>query len=177
MKKNDKMAAKSKKRHEKERELERLSNKELIVFTVGLIAEIALMFFYSALKSTVSVKAAWVLVWLSGAFFIGFAALLISGIVMAKKGGSEKKAASLKNWSFCALAFSVCSLLISTGRIVEKVAANTGWDLSLSWGRYFVNGSYFQPRSMAVYMMVAVAIYVVAAMIYFAVKSHKIKKS
>ena len=177
MNKSEKMAAKAKRRHEKERELERLSNKELIVFTVGLVAEIVLMFFYSALKSTVAIKAAWVLAWLSGAFFIGFVALLVAGIMKGKKGGSAEKAASLKNWSFCALAFSIGSLLIAMGRIVEKIAAATGWDLSLSWGRYFVNGSYFQPRSMAVYMMAIVGVYVIGAMIYYAIKSYKVKKS
>jgi len=176
MKKNTKMAANAKKRMEKEKELERLSNKELIIFTVGLLAEVALLFFYSALKSTVAVKAGWVLVGLSGAFLIGFIALLVCGIMTGKKGGSEAKAKSLKNWSFCSLAFAVGALLLSLGRIIEAIAGKTGWDLSVSFGRYFVYGS-LQPRDMAVYLIIAVAVYVVAAMIYYGVKTHKIKKS
>ncbi len=173
MKKNTKFAENAKKRIAREKELERLSNKELIVFTCGLVAEIVLMFFYSALKSAVAVKAGWTLVVLSGVFMAGFIALLVSGIVLAKKG--DKKAASLKNWSFLSLAASLSALLISSGRIIAAIAEKTGWDLSVSWGRFFVYGQY-QPKSMAVYFMIAVAVYVIAAMIYFGVKSYKVKK-
>ena len=177
MKKNTKMAANAKKRMEKEKELERLSNKELIIFTIGLIAEVVLLFFYSALKSTVAVKAGWVLVGFAGAFLAGFIALLVAGTMSAKKGGSEKKVKSLKNWSFCSLAFSIGALLMSAGRIVEACASAFGWDISTNILRYFVSGNPLQPRQMAIYLIVAVAVYVIASMIYFAVKSNKIKKS
>ena len=176
MKKNTKMAANAKKRMEKEKELERLSNKELIIFTIGLIAEVLLLFFYSALKSTVAVKAGWVLVGFSGAFLIGFIALLVAGSV-AKKGNAEMKAKSLKNWSFCSLAFAIGAFLLSAGRLVEACASAFGWDISTNILRYFVSGNPLQPRQMAVYLIIAVAVYVIASMVYFAVKSNKIKKS
>ena len=139
MKKNTKLKENAKKRLAKEKELERLSNKELIVFTCGLVVEVILMFFYSALKSNVAVKAGWTLVVLSGILFLGFIALLVSGILLNKKSEKEKTAKSLINWGIFSLASSVGALFISMGRIVEAVAEKTDWDLALSWGRYFVS--------------------------------------
>ena len=85
MKKNTKMAANAKKRMEKEKELERLSNKELIIFSMGLVAEVILLYFYSALKSAVRKDAEVILMWMAGIFFAGFAALLVTSILSAKK--------------------------------------------------------------------------------------------
>lgn len=177
MKKHTKMTANPQKKLEKEKELERLSNKELIIFSVGLIAEVILLYFYSALKSAVRSDAEVILMWLSGIFFVVFAGLLVASILKAKKNGVSKKTRSLKNWGWCSLAFSIGALAISFGRIVQTLLPKMGVDLATSWGRYFVYGSYFQSRSMAVYVMGAVAIYVVAAMIYYAIKSYKVKKS
>ena len=50
MKKNTKVAQSAERKLQKKKELERISNKELIIFTVGLVAEVILMFFYSALR-------------------------------------------------------------------------------------------------------------------------------
>lgn len=173
MKKNTKVAISGEKKLQRKKELERIANKELTVFTVGLVAEVILMFFYSALKSTVQVTAGWVLAWGSLAFLLVFAGLLIWS---SKAKENEKKAKSLKNWAFCSLAFAAGSLFISMGRILSKVSEMTGMDTSVSFLRFFTVGK-LAPRYAVVWVMIAVAVYVVAAMIYFAVKSAKVKKS
>ena len=178
MKKNTKMADNAKKKLEKEKELERLSNKELIIFSMGLVAEVILLYFYSALKSAVRKDAEVILMWMAGIFFVGFAALLVTSILSAKKNGKTKKSVSLKNWSFCSLAFSVGSFIIPAGNVireaVQEARIKAGQDIALHWSRKLY---YFDSRSMAEYVMIAVAVYVVAAMIYYAIKSYKVKKS
>lgn len=173
MKKNTRVAISGERKLQKKKELERIANKELTVFTVGLVAEVILMFFYSALKSTVQVTAGWVLAWSSLAFLLIFAGLFVAS---AKEKDNEKKAKTLKNWGFCSLAFAVGALFISLGRIIGKLSEMFGFDTSVSFARFFTVGK-LAPRYAVVWVMIAVAVYVVAAMIYFAVKSAKVKKS
>ena len=173
MKKNTKVAVSGERKLQRKKELERIANKELTVFTVGLVAEVILMFFYSALRSTVRTTAGWVLAWGSLLFLIVFAGLMV---MSAKSKENEAKAKSLKNWSFCSLAFAVGALFISLGTILDKLSTSFGIDTSVSIIRFFVFGS-LAPSKAVVWVMIAVAVYVVAAMIYFAVKSAKVKKS
>ena len=177
MKKNKKVAQSAERKLQKKKELEHISNKELIVFTVGLVAEVILMFFYSALRSTVQVNAGWVLAWSSLAFFIIFIALIVCSIVNKNKGADEKMVKSLRNWGFCSLAFAAGALFISAGRIITSYCSAHGIDTSTSLARFFVSGSYFAPSNAVVITMILVALYVIAAMIYYGILSAKVKKS
>lgn len=177
MKKNTKVAQSAERKLQKKKELERISNKELIIFTVGLVAEVILMFFYSALRSSAQTTAGWVLAWCALAFFLIFIGFLVFSAIEKKKGATDKKVKSLKNWGFCSLAFAAGSLFVSAGRIITSYCAKKGIDTSTNIARYFTAGSYLDPKNAVVIAMILVALYVVAALIFFGIKSAKVKKS
>ena len=73
-------------------ELEHISNKSLVIFTVALISEIVLLFLYSAFSGIGShlSKLQGFVTTVSIIGFIGFLAMFISAIMLNKKGGKKK---------------------------------------------------------------------------------------
>lgn len=176
MKKNTKVALSGEKKLQKKKELERISNKQLIIFTVGLIAEVILLFFYSALKSSAYNGACKVLEWGSLAFFVIFIALLIIAAVKKKKGAEEKKVKSIRNWGFCSLAFAFGSLFVVSGKLISDKGLDKPDSLFF---RYFTGGTYLNPQAgnSVITAMILVAAYVLIALICLSIKAAKVKKS
>lgn len=157
-------------------ELEHISNKSLVIFTVALISEIVLLFLYSAFSGIGShlSKLQGFVTTVSIIGFIGFLAMFISAIMLNKKGGKKKIIASLKNWSIVSLIISVCSFLvypidITTGFFKIIGLANKGGVLAL-WLSEKLN-----EQKVILALIILLAVYVVGMFIYYNIKSNKIK--
>lgn len=165
------------KKVDKKRELEKLSNKSLTMFTVGIICEVILIFLSSALKVTGATRASidnFICVILVIALIV-FAALLIASCYIKKKNGKEEIAKNLLNWSFFALAVFLGSAMMVETTVIPAIfefigLTNIGGVIALKLVPLSgANGAYI--------LMAVVAIYVIAMFIYYNIKSNKIKKS
>lgn len=164
------------KKIENKKEIEKLSNKSLTVFTVALFCEVILMFLASALNGTGSYRSAlddFICV-TCGAALVVFVAMLIVGSYM-KKNASSELAASVFNWSFVILAVSMGSFFISAPSILPAVLGVVGQEYL--GGALAVKMVRFSGTNAAYAIMILIAVYVIFVFVYNNMKAKKIKKS
>lgn len=165
------------KKIEKKREIERLSNKSLTVFTVALFCEVILMFLYSALNGSGAYRNAvedFIAVF-SAVSFVSFIGLLVASLIIKNKKGKSALTVGLRNWSFFALAVSFGSFLMVARVIIPVLFGAVG--LANLGGAITVKIVRFTGSFAAGIIMLAIAIYVVAIFVFYNMKIKKIKKS
>lgn len=165
------------KKAEIKNEVEHLSNKSLIIFTVALICEIVLLFLYSAFQGVGSYisKLQTFVTTVSIIGLILFAAMILISVILKKKKGASALTSGLMSWSFVALAVSVCSFVIYpidivTGLFTAIGLANKGGVLALKLSS--IMGS----KAILV-IMLALIVYVIAMFVYYGIKMKKVKNS
>lgn len=170
-------APKQQAKKEKKAQIEKLSNKLLVIFSVSLAAEILLLFLYTSFKNTGTVLYMNTFMTVTYLVFLAvFVALIVTASVLKKK---EKKPETftnrMKNWSFVALACSVVSFLIMPNPTISFLFHLFGQDeaaQSVFNVTNRVTGSKGIP-----YIMGALVIYVIVMFIVTNVKIKKIQKS
>ena len=165
------------KKIEKKREIEKLSNKSLTVFTVALFCEVILMFLYSALNGSGAYRNAvedFIAV-LSVIAFVTFIGLLVASLIVKNKKGESAVSVGLRNWSFFALAVSIGSFIMVARVMIPAVLGAIG--LANLGGAITVKIVRFTGSFAAGIIMLAIAIYVIAIFVFYNMKIKKIKKS
>lgn len=165
------------KKIENKKEIEKLSNKSLTVFTAALFCEVILMFIASALNGTGSYRSTFddFVCITCGVAFVVFAAMLISAFVMKKKNASAELATGILKWSFVALAVSVGSFFISAPSILPVVFKVIGQEYL--GGALAVKMVRFSGSGAAYTIMALIAVYTIFIFVYYNMKAKKIKKS
>ena len=162
-------------RIEKKREIEKLSNKSLTIFTVALCCEVILMFLYSALSGSGAYRNAvedFIAVVSYSAFALFVILLVLSFVVKAKKETSAKR---LRNWGFFILTVSIASFLMVSRVMIPQIFSFFG--LANLGGVITVKTVRFSGAFAATAIMIITAIYVILSFIYYDMKVRKIKKS
>lgn len=161
------------KKAEIKNQLEHISNKTLVIFTVSLISGIVLLFLYTAFKGVGSYipKLQGFVTFVSVFALISFIAMLIVSLVLKKNEVSR----GLKNWSFVALAVSVCSFFIYPVDIVTGLFSMIG--LSNKGGVIAMKLSNIMGSTAILAIIIGLIIYVTIVFIYYNIKSNKIKKN
>ena len=161
------------KKAEIKNQLEHISNKTLVIFTVSLISGIVLLFLYTAFKGVGSYipKLQGFVTFVSVFALISFIAMLIVSLVLKKNEVSR----GLKNWSFVALAISVCSFFIYPVDIVTGLFSMIG--LSNKGGVIAMKLSKIMGSTAILAIIIGLIIYVTIVFIYYNIKSNKIKKN
>ncbi len=162
---------------DKKKEIERLSNKSLTVFTVVLVFEVLLIFISSGLTATGSMWNAMnnFVTAVCAITFVTFIGLLVSSFVVKNKKGGERTVKVLKDWSFASLATSVGAFIIALPTVLPEVAAVFG--LRNLGGAIAVKLVPFSGANASYVIMALLAVYVIISFIYFNIKSKQIKKS
>lgn len=158
-------------------ELEHISNKSLIIFSVALVFEIILLFLYTAFKGVGSYipKLQAFITGVSVLSLIAFVALIAIYSSLKNKKRSVNTSISFKNWSFVALAISVCSFFIYPIDIITGIFntigfANKGGVIAMKLAKIM------GPTAILV-IIVGILIYVIGMFIYFNILSNKIKNN
>lgn len=162
---------------EKKREIEKLSNKSLTIFTVALCCEVILMFLYSALNGSGAYRNAvedFVAI-VSYCTFVFFVILLVSSLVVKAKKGKCKTVSVLRNWGFFTLAVSIAAFLMVSRVMIPQIFSFFG--LANLGGVITVKTVRFSGAFAATAIMIATAIYVILAFVYYDMKVRKVKKS
>ena len=156
-------------------ELEHISNKSLVIFTVVLISEIILLFLYSAFSGVGShlSKLQGFVTAVCFIGFIGFLAMIITSLVLDKKKGSKKVIASLKNWSIVSLVISICSFFIYPIDVTTILFSMIG--LANKGGVIALKLSGLDEQKVILVIIALLAVYVAGMFIYYGIKSKKIK--
>lgn len=152
---------------ERKKEIERLSDKSLLVFTMALLCEVILIFLYSAFKNTYRPSLSRTLGWISLILFATFIILMVSGKRLDKK--------TLKNWGYFSLASSLCSFVIASNVIIRDVL----YLLKLEKVAEYLFGALniISADKGALAIMIGIAIYVVCSFIYYNIKINNLKKN
>lgn len=162
------------KKAEIKNQLEHISNKTLIIFTVSLILGIVLLFLYTAFKGvgTYIPKLQGFVTFVSVFAFISFIALLVISKMLKKKNSVRE---SLKNWSIVSLVISVCSFFIYPVDIVTSLFTMIG--LSNKGGVIAMKLSKIMGSTAILAIIIGLIIYVIGVFIYYNIKSKKIKNN
>ena len=162
------------KKAEIKNQLEHISNKTLIIFTVSLISGILLLFLYTAFKGvgTYIPKLQGFVTFVSVFAFISFIALLVISKMLKKKNSVRE---SLKNWSIVSLVISVCSFFIYPVDIVTSLFTMIG--LSNKGGVIAMKLSKIMGSTAILAIIIGLIIYVIGVFIYYNIKSKKIKNN
>lgn len=162
------------KKAEIKNQLEHISNKTLIIFTVSLISGIVLLFLYTAFKGvgTYIPKLQGFVTFVSVFSFISFIALLVISKMLKKKNSVRE---SLKNWSIVSLVISVCSFFIYPVDIVTSLFTMIG--LSNKGGVIAMKLSKIMGSTAILAIIIGLIIYVIGVFIYYNIKSKKIKNN
>ncbi len=162
------------KKAEIKNQLERISNKTLVIFTVSLIFGIVLLFLYTAFKGvgTYIPKLQGFVTFVSVFTFIGFIALFVTALMLKKKNGVRE---SLKNWSIVALVISVCSFFIYPVDIVTSLFSMIG--LANKGGVIAMKLSKIMGSTAILTIIIGLIVYVIGVFIYYNIKSNKIKNN
>ncbi len=170
-------APKQQAKKEKKALVEKLSNKLLVIFSTALVAEIALLFLYTAFKSTGTILYMNRFMTITYLVLLGvFVALFVTATMLKKKGlKSDGLIAKMKNWSFVALAASIVTFLILPDPTVNFLFRLIGQGDAAKWLLGFTNGI-TGSKGVLLWMLV-LAVYVVVMIIAINVKIKKIKKS
>ena len=164
------------KKLDRKKELEKIANKSLTVFTVGLILEVILIFFSSALKVTGATRATLdnFICTVAVIAIIVFLILLAIGLYV-KKNGKEETGKEVLNWSIFSLFVFLGASMMAETTVIPAVFSfigltNIGGVIALKLVPLSgANGAYI--------LMAVVALYVVVMFIYHTALSNKIKKS
>ena len=158
-------------------ELERISNKTLLVFTMALISEILLIFLYSAFQGVGSyiAKIQGFVTFMSVLGFVAFSGLLISGFIIRNKKGESIIAKRLVDWSIFSAAVCISSFIIYPIDIVTTVFSMIG--LANKGGVIAMKLSSVMGAKSVLFVIICVAVYTAAMFIYYNIKSKKIKNS
>ncbi len=173
MKKKAHYAPKQQEKRAKKAQIEKMSNHLLMVFAVALVAEIVLLFLYTAFKSTETVLG--MPTFMMICFFVFLAAfigMLIAARVLGKKG-KTKAGKKLANWSFVALSCGVVSLLLRPNWLFTPVFNLLGADPS---SLYAITNWVAGAKGCLIFMAL-VALYVLVYFIITNIKMKKIEKS
>lgn len=158
-------------------ELEHISNKSLIIFSVALVFEIILLFLYTAFKG-VGTYIPKLQAFITGVSVFALAAFVVLMVVynsFKNKKRTTVKAKSFKNWSFVALAISVCSFFIYPIDIITGIFntigfANKGGVIAMKFAK--VMG----PTAILA-IIIGILVYVIGMFVYFNILSNKIKNN
>ncbi len=158
-------------------ELERISNKTLLIFTMALISEIVLLFLYSAFQGVGSyiAKLQGFVTFMSVLGFAAFIGLLVSGLIIKNKRGESLLTKRLIDWSIFSLAVSVASFIIYPIDIVTGLFSVIG--LANKGGVIAMKLSSVMGSKAVLAVIIAVAVYVVAMFIYYHIRANKVKNS
>ena len=165
------------KKIEIKKEIEKLSNKSLTIFTVALFCEVILMFLASALNGSGAYRSGlddFVSV-TCGVCLGAFILMVVAYFVMKNKKVNVELTKQFMNWGYVVLAVSVGSFFISAPTISPAVFSFIG--LTNLGGALAVKMVRFSGTTASDGIMVIVAIYVVAMFVYYNMKANKIKKS
>lgn len=158
-------------------ELERISNKTVLIFTVSLVCEIVLLFLYTAFKgvgSHIPKLQSFVTV-MSVIGFICFAALILSSCTLKKKQGNAIIVKKLKDWSIVSIVVSIASFFIYPVDIVTGLFTAIGF--ANKGGVIAMKLTKFMGPVAILAIIVGIVIYVIGMFIYYNIKSNKIKNS
>lgn len=177
MKKKPHYASKQQLKKEKKQQIEKLSNKLLVIFSTSLVAEIILLFLYTSFKSTSTVLYMNTFMTVVTLVFLAlFIALLVTAVVLRKKDKKpETFTTRMKNWSFVALACSVVSFIIMPNPIIGFLFGLVGQGEAAQNVYNFTNQ--FTGSKGIPYIMGALAVFVIVMFIVINVKIKKIQKS
>ena len=158
-------------------ELEHISNKSLIIFSVSLICGIILIFLYSAFQGVGSYIPK-LQAFVSGVAI--FALAVAFGLAVASKVVNNKKSTSVlsysfKNWSIVALVVSICSFFIYPIDIVTGIFNSIG--LANKGGVIAMKLANLMGPKAILAIIIGLVIYVIAMFVYYGIKSKKIKNN
>ncbi|MBR4892900.1 MAG: hypothetical protein IKZ35_02835 [Clostridia bacterium] len=158
------------KRKEIKQELDILSNKLLMMFTISLILGIVLIFLHSAFMGYGShiPKVQGFVTFISTLGFILFLALLISSFIVNKK-----IKVSLRNWSIVSLVIGTGAFFVYPIDIVSSFFSLIG--LPNKGGVLAVKLSNIMGTKAIKVILIGLVIYVIGMFIYYTVKGNKIK--
>ena len=162
------------KKAEIKNQLEHISNKTLVIFTVSLISGIVLLFLYTAFKGvgTYIPKLQGFVTFVSVFAFISFVALFVTSEILKKKNSIRE---SLKNWSIVSFVISICSFFIYPVDIVTSLFSMIG--LSNKGGVIAMKLSSVMGSTAILAIIAGLIVYVIAVFIYYNIKSNKIKNN
>lgn len=173
MKKNNSKSLQ--KKLEIKNELERISNKTLLIFTMALVSEIVLIFLYSAFQGVGSyvAKLQGFVTFMSVFGFVAFLGLLVSGLIIMKNKGASILTKRLIDWSIASLALSVAAFIIYPIDIVTTVFSAVG--LANKGGVIAMKMSSFMGSESVLFVIIGVAVYTAVMFIYYHIITNKIK--
>ena len=162
---------------EKKKEIEKLSNKSLTIFTIALCFEVVLVFLSSALKSGGSYRAALedfiFTIYIIGA--VGFIGLVGASIYIKKKKNKPELSKTLFNWGIFSLMVAIGATMLAATTVIPNMfkligLENIGGVITLALVPY-------TGATAAYILMAAIAVYVTLMFICNDIKAKKIKKS
>ncbi len=158
-------------------ELERISNKTLLVFTMALISEIVLIFLYSAFQGVGSyiAKLQGFVTFMSVLGFVAFAGLLAAGLIIKSKKGASILTKRLIDWSIFSAAVCVAAFIIYPIDIVTTLFSMIG--LANKGGVIAMKLSSIMGAKSILFVIIGVALYTTVMFIYYHIKTKKIKNS
>lgn len=158
-------------------ELERISNKTLLIFTISLISEIILLFLYSAFQGVGSyiAKIQGFVTTIAVLGFIAFVSLLVSGLIIKNKKGASLLTKRLIDWSIASLAISFAAFIIYPIDIVTSLFSLIG--LANKGGVLAMKMSVIAGSKATLAVIIGVAVYVIVMFVYYGIRTKKIKNS
>ncbi len=170
-------APKQQAKKEKKALVEKLSNKLLVIFSTALVAEIILLFLYTAFKSTSTILYMNRFMTVTYLVLLGlFVALFVTATVLKKKGlKTDSYIAKMKSWSFVVLAASIVSFLILPNPTINFLFHLVGQGDAAQW--FFSIFNKFTGSKGVLGWMILLALYVIVMFVVTNVKIRKIKKS
>ncbi len=170
-------APKQQVKKEKKALIEKLSNQLLVIFSTALVAEIVLLFLYTAFKSTRTILYMNRFMTITYLVLFGlFVALFVWATVLKKKElRSDSFVSKMKNWSFVVLAASVICFLILPNPTINFLFHLIGQGDAAQW--FFSIFGKFTGSKGVLGWMILLALYVVVMFIVINVRIRKIKKS
>lgn len=165
------------KKFEIKNELERISNKTVLIFTVALVCEIVLLFLYTAFKGvgTHIPKLQSFVTVMSIIGLLLFVGLLLASAIVKKNSSKAVLAKKLKDWSIVSIVLCVASFFIYPVDIVTGIF--TGIGLANKGGVIAMKLTKFMGPTAILAIIIGIIIYVIGMFIYYHIKSKKIKSS